>query len=129
MKILIVEDDAVSRKYMQSLLSQYGECDIVIDGLEALDSFLSALKSDKCYDFIFLDVMLPKVDGMKVLKTMRELEKQKGLMLEKRSKILLTTALSQTDFVKNAVDCDGILEKPVNAERITELLGANQNEF
>ena len=122
MKILIVEDDGVSRKYMHSLLSQYGECDIVIDGLEALDSFLLALKTNKLYDFVFLDVMLPKVDGMKVLKTMRELETQKGLMLEKRAKIILTTALSQTDFVKNAADSDGILEKPVSAERVTELL-------
>ena len=37
MKILIAEDDMISRKFLSKLLSQYGECDIVVDGMEALD--------------------------------------------------------------------------------------------
>lgn len=37
MKILIAEDDLSSRKFLFKLLSQYGECDLVVDGLEAID--------------------------------------------------------------------------------------------
>ena len=122
MKILIVEDDVASRRYMQRFLSLYGMCDVVIDGLEALDCFLFALKSDSPYDFVFLDVMLPKVDGMKVLKTIRELETQKGILPSKRAKIFLTTALSETDFVKNAVDCEEILAKPIDADCLTGII-------
>ena len=39
MKILRAEDDLTSRKFLFKLLSNYGECDIVVDGLEALDAF------------------------------------------------------------------------------------------
>ncbi len=37
MRILIVEDDFTSRKLLQRLLSQYGECDIAVNGEEAVD--------------------------------------------------------------------------------------------
>jgi two-component system chemotaxis response regulator CheY len=76
MKILIAEDDLTSRKFLSKFLSKYGECDIVIDGLEALDAFLISLKEKKPYDLICLDIMMPKVDGVKVLKNMKVLEAQ-----------------------------------------------------
>ena len=38
LRILIAEDDLVSRKYLNKVLSKYGQCDLVIDGLEAIDS-------------------------------------------------------------------------------------------
>ena len=37
MKILIVEDDMVSRKFLNKYLKQYGDCDMVVDGLEAIE--------------------------------------------------------------------------------------------
>jgi two-component system chemotaxis response regulator CheY len=125
MKFLIVEDDAVSRKFMFDFLREYGECDAVIDGLEALDSFLLALKSGKPYDMVFLDVMLPKVDGIKVLKMIRELESRKGILPQKRSKIILTTALAETELVKNVLDCEAILPKPIDTNRLSELVSQN----
>ncbi|GAG24733.1 unnamed protein product, partial [marine sediment metagenome] len=39
MKVLIVDDEFVSRKKAQTILSQYGECDIAINGTEALEAF------------------------------------------------------------------------------------------
>ena len=38
MKILIAEDDLASRKFLHKFLSQYGECDLVVDGMETLDA-------------------------------------------------------------------------------------------
>ena len=40
MRILIVEDDFVGRKIMHKLLMEYGECDIAVDGAEAVRAFL-----------------------------------------------------------------------------------------
>jgi two-component system chemotaxis response regulator CheY len=40
LKILIADDDMISRKFLSSFLSQYGECDNVIDGMEAIDAFM-----------------------------------------------------------------------------------------
>ncbi|MBH1941118.1 response regulator [Mobilitalea sibirica] len=124
MKILIAEDDLISRKFLLKFLSQYGECDIVVDGLEALDAFLYSLKAEDPYDLICLDVMMPKVDGIKVLKTIRDLEKQKGLLPEKRTKVIITTALSETDFVNQAFDigCEGFAAKPIDLQKFKEVL-------
>lgn len=124
MRILIVEDDWVSRKFLQKFLSQYGECDVVVDGLEALDAFLFSLKNEQPYELICLDIMIPKVDGVKVLKTIRDLEKQKGILPERRSKVIMTTALAGTDFVKNAfeIGCEGYAAKPIDTEKFIEMM-------
>lgn len=40
MKILLAEDDFASRKFMTNYLEKYGECDITVDGEEAVDAFM-----------------------------------------------------------------------------------------
>lgn len=113
MKILIAEDDLVSRKFLYKFLSQYGECDLVKDGLEALDAVLISLKENNPYNLICLDIMMPKVDGVRVLKHIKELETQKGLPPEKRAKVIMTTALADSNFVQNAFKygCDAYSPK------------------
>jgi two-component system chemotaxis response regulator CheY len=124
MRILIAEDDLVSRKFLFKFLSKYGDCDLVVDGLEALDAFLISLKDNKPYDLICLDIMMPKVDGVKVLKHMKDMETQKGILPEKRSKIIMTTALAETQFVQNAFDigCDAYAAKPIDTNKFVEVL-------
>jgi len=124
MRILIAEDDLISRKFLLKFLSQYGECDIVVDGLEALDAFLMSVKDNIPYDLICLDIMMPKVDGVKVLKSIRELEIQKGFLPEKRSKIIMTTALAEAQFVQKAFDigCDAYAAKPIDTAKLVEVM-------
>ena len=47
MKILIAEDDMISRRFLLKFLSQYGECDVVVDGMEALDAYLISVKENR----------------------------------------------------------------------------------
>ena len=88
MRILIAEDDLASRKFLFKFMSQYGKCDIVVDGLEVLDAFLMSIKENNPYDLICLDIMMPKVDGVKALKAIRDLETQKGVHPDKRTKVI-----------------------------------------
>lgn len=124
MRILIAEDDLVSRKFLQKYLSQYGECDIVVDGLEALDAYMISLKDEKPYDLICLDIMMPKVDGVKVLKNIRDMEIQKNIATDKRAKIIMTTALAETQFVQQAFEygCNAYAAKPIDIEKLEEVL-------
>ena len=48
---------------MASFLSKYGECDITVDGMEAVDAFMMALEDKEPYDLICLDIMMPVMDG------------------------------------------------------------------
>lgn len=124
MRILIAEDDFASRMYILELLSKYGTCDITVDGIEALEAFLLALEEGNPYDLICLDIMMPKVDGMKTLKAIRDIEKQKGIENNNRSKIIMTTALNDSDFVMNSFDCgcEAYATKPINTEKLIEVL-------
>ena len=49
-KILIAEDDHASRK-LYKFMSQYGECDITVDGSEAIEAFVIALNDNEPYDW------------------------------------------------------------------------------
>ena len=124
MRILIAEDDLASRKFLFKFMSQYGECDLVVDGLEALDAFLMSVKENNPYDLVCLDIMLPKVDGVKVLKAIRDLENQNGVSLEKRTKIIMTTALAETQLVKEAfeIGCEAYAAKPIDVEKLANVL-------
>lgn len=121
MKILIVEDDLVSRIFMKKFLAKYGECDVAVDGLEAIDAFLQAFKENLPYDLICLDVMMPKLDGLKVLKALRDIEKQKGIEPECGAKIIMTTALNDKNTIMNAYDngCEAYAWKPIETEKFT----------
>ena len=123
-RILIMEDDMVSRKFLSKYLSRYGDCDLVVDGLEAIDAYLLAMKDGLAYDLICLDVMMPKIDGIRVLKTIRDLERQHQVPEMEASKIIMTTVLGETEIVKSAVDygCNAYASKPIDMTIMPEVL-------
>lgn len=95
-----------------------------MDGLEALDAFMISLKDNKPYNLICLDIMMPKVDGVKVLKNIRDMEIQKKVDPDKRAKIIMTTALAETEYVKQAFEygCNAYAAKPIDKEKFEEVL-------
>jgi two-component system, chemotaxis family, chemotaxis protein CheY len=123
-KILIVEDDLTSRRFLGKFLSQYGECDLTVDGLEALDAFLIALKEKAPYDLVCLDIMMPKVDGVKVLKTIRNLERENGTPPDKQAKVIMITALGETEYVQQSfeIGCEAYATKPIDTEKLVQVI-------
>lgn len=119
MRILIAEDDLASRIFMRKFLSRYGECDVAVNGLEAIDAFLGALKEKRPYHLICLDVMMPKFDGLKALKTIRDIEKQKGIGDHAGVKIIMTTALNDRETIASAYDsgCEAYAWKPIEIDK------------
>lgn len=124
MRILIAEDDFTSRKFMQKFLSKYGECDVAVDGLETIDAYLSALKENKPYQLLCLDIMMPRLDGLKALKMIRDIENQKGIENESKVKVIMTTALNDKDTVMNAYDtgCEAYAWKPIEMDKFIQVM-------
>lgn len=125
MRILVAEDDYASRLFMEKLLSRYGVLDIVTNGLEAIDAFEAALEAGDPYDVVFLDIMMPKLDGITVLKVIKNMENQQKLA--KYAKTIMTTALNDDASIKAAKQngCDAYLWKPIEPEQILALLPAS----
>lgn len=124
MRILIAEDDFASRKFLYKFLSNYGECDMTIDGEETLEAFSMAYDEGVPYDLICLDIMMPKMDGIKVLKNIREIEDERGIDEKERVKIIMTTALND---VKNVFDsfetgCQAYASKPIDTQKLVEVM-------
>ena len=66
--ILVVEDNANTRKLMEAVLTQHGYQPILArDGVEALD-----VLDRKHVDLIVLDIMMPRMDGYEFTRTLRE---------------------------------------------------------
>jgi two-component system chemotaxis response regulator CheY len=124
MRILIAEDDYASRRFLEKYLSQYGDCDLVVDGMETIDAYMFAMREKNPYDLICLDIMMPKIDGVKVLKAIRDLEAQKGISQEDRTKIIMTTALGEAELVKVAFEygCEAYASKPIDTEKLLEVM-------
>ncbi len=109
---------------MDKYLSQYGECDVTVDGEEAVGAFMMALEDGAPYDLICLDVMMPVLDGYQVLKAVRDIETEKKIPKEKRVKIIMTTALNEERNVKKAfeLNCDAYSGKPIDVNRFEQVL-------
>lgn len=124
MRILIAEDDMVSRKFLQKFLERYGECDIAADGLETIDSFLYAINENKPYDLICLDIMMPKLDGIKALKIIRDIEVEKKITEAGKVKVIMTTALNDKKTVTAAFDagCEAYAWKPIDVMKFSETM-------
>jgi two-component system chemotaxis response regulator CheY len=124
MRILIAEDDFASRKVILKFLSAYGECDVTVDGMEAIDAFMMALEEEDPYDLICLDVMMPIMDGYQALKNIRDIEKEHNIPEEKKVKVIMTTALNEEKNVKKAFElgCTVYCAKPIDMDGLKKTL-------
>jgi two-component system, chemotaxis family, chemotaxis protein CheY len=124
MRVLIAEDDFASRKFMLRFLSKYGECDITVDGQEAVEAFTMALEENEGYDLICLDIMMPGLDGYQALKRIREIEMEKKVPEEKAAKIIMTTALNEGKNVTKAFElgCTAYAGKPIDQDKFENVL-------
>lgn len=120
MKILIAEDDFISRLLLQELLKTYGQAHIAVNGREALAAVRVALESDRPYDLICLDITMPEMSGQDALREIRLAEETSGVAGQARAKIIMTTALADKDNVVTARDqhCDSFLVKPIERTRL-----------
>lgn len=60
MRTLIVEDDFVSRRLLQSMLEAYGQVDIAVNGVEALVAYKLSIDEKTPYDLICIDILMPE---------------------------------------------------------------------
>ena len=120
-RILVVEDDFGSRRMMQKLLEEYGSVDVVVDGEEAVSAFKMAVADKIPYDVIFLDIMMPKMDGQEALKLIRANEKESGVSPMNEVKVIMTTVLEDPKNVIEAYFKGGAttyIVKPVDRLKI-----------
>lgn len=124
MKVLVVEDEYISRQLLLEMLKPYAECHAATNGVEAVEIFKNALEENKPFDLICLDIMLPEMDGHEVLRKVRQIEKEKNIYHLNCVKIIMTTALDDFDHIKEAFidQCEAYIVKPITKEKFINQL-------
>ena len=97
-KILVIEDDRfIGEMYVRSLKHEGFEVDWVVDGHDGL-----VAATNKPYDVILLDIMLPEMRGPEILKALRG----NGVNKVPNSRIMVMTNFDQDDESRLAMEHD-----------------------
>lgn len=124
MRVLIVDDDLINRKFLSAMLAGTGEIDMAKNGQEAIDLVKESLAQKKAYHVIFLDIMMPDLSGIETLQAIRKLEEKQGIHLSEGAKVVMVTALADKQNVLTAFShgCEYYLVKPVQQAKVFDLL-------
>lgn len=109
-KVLIIEDDFSLAENLSSLLKKKGfEVESAADGPAGIAAARRFLP-----DVVLLDILIPKISGFDVCRTLRSDEATKDI------KILMTTGLDRMADVEKAFSCGAAdyLVKPFDSERL-----------
>ena len=108
MRVLLVEDDPTTAKSIEMMLSSAG---MVVDSTDLGEDGLEIGKLYD-YDIIVLDLMLPDIDGMEVLRRLRDARVQTPVL------ILSGLAESEQKVKGLGTGADDYLTKPFNKEEL-----------
>jgi len=126
MQILIVEDSNTSRMYLEEVLKDITQnldanIESAASGEEALKKVQRKWLEGVPCELIFMDIILPGMDGLQTLEKIRALENEKHIPEEKKIKAIMTTSLDDSTKASRAFfQCEAIsyITKPISAEKI-----------
>ena len=118
LRVLLCDDNAINQKVALRLLQQMGyRADMAGNGVEAL-----AALDRRPYDLIFMDVMMPEMDGLQATRAIRERQRDQAKYPNYKSPIIIvamTANAMQGDREKClAAGMDDYLAKPVRPEDV-----------
>jgi two-component system, cell cycle response regulator len=113
--VLVVDDNATVRAFMQAKLAPFKfEVDFAENGEEAV-----GLTGTREYACVFLDVVMPGIDGYQVCK----LIKSNKQAIKKTAVVMLTSRSSPFDKLRGSLaGCDEYLTKPLDEERLLAVI-------
>ncbi len=114
MKILVVDDEVQICKLINAFLSRQG-CEVATatNGRDAISKFSAARPH-----IIFLDIKLPALSGMDVLREIKKIDKQVV--------VIILSAFGDMETVDTALElgANGYLQKPVELTRLMDIINS-----
>jgi len=116
-KILIVDDDKISREIFQEYLKDFSESLIMFeDGKCAYEK----LSSENKISLVITDIIMPEMDGWELIKKIR------GLPKHKKTPIIVVTSAEELDDISKLFELGGLwfFNKPIEKTKLIELVGS-----
>ena len=118
LKVLVVEDSPVNQEVVSAMLDYFGIVpDLASDGYEALERVAA-----RHYDIVFMDCMMPGLDGYETVRRIRRLEAQSAR--SQRSVVIALTANAGESELRQcmSVGMDDFLSKPLSLQSLRRVL-------
>jgi two-component system chemotaxis response regulator CheY len=125
LRILIVDDSDSLRFLLKAFFKGVGACDEAADGAQAVDRVRASL-GGAGYDVVFMDIMMPGMDGLEATRRIRDLLDDENVAYEDRPRIIMLTCVSDSEYmVKAQYECgaDAYVTKPFDRAILFEMLG------
>ncbi|MBF0384306.1 MAG: response regulator [Candidatus Omnitrophica bacterium] len=119
-RILVIEDDRGTRTLVQKTLEKEGyEITGVSDGEEGISTYLKSIK-DNHFQLIILDINMPGINGLEVLKNIRKEEESRGIKYGYGSSIPIIMLTASKEPWLDAFDsgCDDYILKPFENDKL-----------
>ncbi len=123
-RVLVVEDDADLATLIQQLLVGRAEVTVANDGILGVREFRGALAAGHPFDTVALDLDLPGMDGLRVLRALRRAEREPWAGVHGRARIVIMTVHRAASHVAQASEAgaDGFLVKPFAPDELLRRL-------
>lgn len=136
MHILIVEDDVPSQLFLKTVLQGYGPCTAAGDGAAAVRAYAEAAAGGSPFDIVFMDIMMPGMDGLTAIDRIREFEAQNPHKVPRPAQVVVVTATQDTQNIIHAYCAGNVfayLKKPLDSQDLkaamAKLLAASEGPF
>ena len=128
-RILVVDDIATNLKVVEGLLAPYGAAvDTCLNGLQSIEMVKRAASEKREYDIVFMDHMMPEMDGIEATSAIRAWEKElndaQSIDMRKHIPIIALTANAVVGmremFIENGFN--DFISKPIDVSKLDEIL-------
>lgn len=125
LRALIVEDAPVNREFLLLALEPLAGCEAAGSGEEGLAIFERALRENRPFEVVFLDIGLPGMNGLQTLERMRAAEEAASLPEPRCARVIVTTAMDDDQLARRAFlsgRAASYMTKPFRLRQIREEL-------
>lgn len=122
MKTLIVEDEAVSCKILETILEDYCDVEIAVDADSAFEKFIEAHENEEPFNLLCLDVNMPNASGIDLLNEVRAFEESNGIVASDGVSVFMVTGDSdpQKIYASTSKGCTAYFTKPIDRVKFLE---------
>ena len=117
LRALVVDDSGLSRRIVGSVIAKAFSYEEAENGLIALQKYQEAVESGAPYDIVFMDVIMPELDGKEAVRKIRIYEESLAIQ---KVPIIMVSASEMVDEIEELVD--GLLRKAVKKSLLDPML-------
>lgn len=123
MKILVIDDNLQVQKLLERIITPFGTVEVAGDGKAGQKIFQEAHQNGMPFDLIFLDIMMPEMDGNELLSYIRTWE-HKNISITQKVKIVILSAIGNPKKMLTCFEegCDYYLVKPIIKSDLIDIL-------